>query len=304
MSSQLPSLSVAKMSSHWWWTVISASQFKQFKLNVSGTGVKTSGAGEGMSLGKGEKGAGEFSGNGELLSTSFSGDSTSSSSIRISSLILCAKGGGFEGDGSLGESGKGRFFALWVLTGKAWTDGEACTEAGAACVGESFLGGRREVAAKVAGCLTELLHCFDEAFFCLVTASDPWGKRPLGKRGRMGRWGVETGDTWVGGGTTVEAGGSWNVRLNLAWPPGSASSWKLAERPCLQKLVTCENWCWAKAWAVGDQGAWGGIVDDQPRVQGPLAASTQTGRLSLRTLRGGHSTRPFCKPLKKCYQAM
>ena len=78
--------------------------------------MKTSGAGEGMSLGKGEKGAGEFSGNGELLSTSFSGDSISLSPIKISSLILWAKGGapgGFEGDGSLGESGKGRFFAHW-----------------------------------------------------------------------------------------------------------------------------------------------------------------------------------------------
>ena len=34
----------------------------------------------------------------------------------------------------------------------------------------------------------------------------------------------------------------------------------------LPKLVTWLNWCWAKAWAVGDQGAWEGMVGDQLRV--------------------------------------
>ena len=46
-----------------------------------------------------------------------------------------------------------------------------------------------------------------------------------------------------------------------ARPPGSASSWKLAWRPCFQKFATWENWCWAKVWAVGDQGACGSMVD-------------------------------------------
>ena len=72
--------------------------------------------------------------------------------------------------------------------------------------------------------------------------------------------------TWDGGGTTSEADGSWKVRFNSARPPGSASSRKLAWRPCFQKLATWENWCWANAWAVGDQGAWEAMVVDQPRA--------------------------------------
>ena len=54
-----------------------------------------------------------------------------------------------------------------MLTGKAWTDGEGCTEAGAACVGESFLRGRREVAAKAAGCL----YSYTILAFCLLEAA-------------------------------------------------------------------------------------------------------------------------------------
>ena len=75
---------------------------------------------------------------------------------------------------------------------------------------------------------------------------------------------------------TSEAEGSLNVRLNSARSPGSASSQKLASRPCFQKFATWENWWWAKAWAVGVQGAGGGMVNDQARVLGPLAASTQS----------------------------
>ena len=45
-------------SSHWWFGVITDSQFKQFK--VAGTGVKTRGAGEGMTFKQGGEGAGEF----------------------------------------------------------------------------------------------------------------------------------------------------------------------------------------------------------------------------------------------------
>ena len=75
--------------------------------------MKTSGEGEGMSFGQGEKKAGEFSRKGGLLRTSFSGDSTSLSP-RISSLILYVKGGRFEGEGSLGESGTLHFECLLV----------------------------------------------------------------------------------------------------------------------------------------------------------------------------------------------
>ena len=45
-------------SSHWWFGVITDSQFKQFK--DAGTGVKTRGAGEGMTFKQGGEGAGEF----------------------------------------------------------------------------------------------------------------------------------------------------------------------------------------------------------------------------------------------------
>ena len=154
----------------------------------------------------------------------------------------------------------------------------------------------------------------------------------------IGRWGAWT---WDGGGTTSEVLGSWKVRFNFAWPPGSDSRQKLACRPLFQKFATWENWwkatvwrwgekwfggaggsCWAlagwamnmegrrydfrgwgkleceahrggplavslldglvskkkfviwenwwwaKAWAVGDQGAWGIMVADQPAVAG------------------------------------
>ena len=60
--------------------------------------------------------------------------------------------------------------------------------------------------------------------------------------------------------------GSWKVTFCSARPPGSASSRKLAWRPCFQKFITWENWCWANAWAVGDQGAWEAMVVDQPRA--------------------------------------
>ena len=93
-------------SSHWWLGVITDSQFKQF---IDGTGVKTRGTGEGIPFKQGEKRAGEFSMKGGLLRTSFSGDSTSLSPIWMSFLILCDKGGGFEGE--VVESKRGRFLA-------------------------------------------------------------------------------------------------------------------------------------------------------------------------------------------------
>ena len=68
MSSQ--SLSVAL---HWWSGVISASQFEHMDF-LEGTGVKTSGAGEGRPFKQGEIEEGELTGRGGLLS--FSGDSS------------------------------------------------------------------------------------------------------------------------------------------------------------------------------------------------------------------------------------
>ena len=84
---------------------------------TGGTGVRTRGAGEGKSFTRGETGVGEFPRMGALLRISFSGDSTSLSSIWMSFLILCGKGGRFEGEG-LEESEKGRLFPFGVL-GKA-----------------------------------------------------------------------------------------------------------------------------------------------------------------------------------------
>ena len=66
-------------SSHWWFGVITDSQFKQFK--DAGTGVKTRGAGEGKPFTQGDIGEGELSEQGGLRSFSFSGDSTSLSPI-------------------------------------------------------------------------------------------------------------------------------------------------------------------------------------------------------------------------------
>ena len=85
--------------------------------------MKTRDAGEGTSLKQGEAGAGEFSLKEKLLSTSLSGDSISLSPIWMSLLILCDKGGRCEGEGSLGEVGKGRFLSLWECSCKA---GAAC----------------------------------------------------------------------------------------------------------------------------------------------------------------------------------
>ena len=119
-SSQL--LSLSKVS-HWWSGVISASQFKQFPT-VGFSGVKTSGAGEGKSSVQGKTGVRSFLGKGELLSTSFSGDSTSLlSPIWISDLILWAKGERFEGESRVA----GLFLAFSVLTETAsWRWTHAC----------------------------------------------------------------------------------------------------------------------------------------------------------------------------------
>ena len=131
-------------------------QFKQFKLNFSGTtGVNTRGTGEGMPFRQGEIGEGEFPRKGVLLSTSFSGDFTSLSPTWMSFLILCAKGGRFEGKGAFGESGKGRFLALGVLKDKAEPPCRCWTQARAAWRREPFLGGGREGAARAALWSTE-----------------------------------------------------------------------------------------------------------------------------------------------------
>ena len=53
--------------------------------------------------------------------------------------------------------------------------------------------------------------------------------------------------------------GSWNVRLNSAWPLFRDLRLKMADLPCRQKFVTRDNWCWAKHWAVGVHWA-GGIL--------------------------------------------
>ena len=92
-------------------------------------------------------------------------------------------------------------------------------------------------------------------------------------RGGGGAW-----DEKKGGGITSEAEGSWKVRFSSAFPLGSASSLKLAVRPCFQKFVTWENWCCAKAWAVGDQGTGGVIEGDQPLAgyKDPEEASTES----------------------------
>ena len=78
--------------------------------------MKTKGAGAGMRFAQGEIGDREFSGEGELLRISCSVDSTSHSTSHsptlMSDLILCAKGGRFEGEGALGEIGRGRLLAL------------------------------------------------------------------------------------------------------------------------------------------------------------------------------------------------
>ena len=74
--------------------------------------MQTRGTGEGRPFAPGERGGEEFSRKVGPLSTSFSGDSTSLSPTCMSFLILCAKGGRFEGEGTLGEVGKGRFLAL------------------------------------------------------------------------------------------------------------------------------------------------------------------------------------------------
>ena len=65
--------------------------------------MRTRGAGERKSFkqGQGEIGEGELSGQGELLSFSFTGDSTSLSPIWMSVLILCAKGGDLRERGHL-----------------------------------------------------------------------------------------------------------------------------------------------------------------------------------------------------------
>ena len=80
---------------------------------------------------------------------------------------------------------------------------------------------------------------------------DFWGKKPLGKRGCMGRWGAGAGITGDGGGTASEAWGSWKVRFNSARPPGSASSrklaWQMAVRGLSQTDSNSQGWSLHKA---------------------------------------------------------
>ena len=115
--------------------------------------MNTRGAGAAKSFTQGEIGDGEFSGIGGLLRISFSGDSTSLSSIWMSFLILCGKGGRFEGEG-LEESEKGRLYPLGVL-GKADAACRRWTQACAAWRREPTTGGGRVGTAKAALWSTE-----------------------------------------------------------------------------------------------------------------------------------------------------
>ena len=149
----------------------------------------------------------------------------------------------------------------------------------------------------------------------------------------VGRFRRGAGEEKEGGGITSDAVGSLKVRFSSALPSGRASSRKLAGRPCFQKFVTWENWCCAKAWAVGDQGAWAvggqgaiaitryahpgicvptgvavqGLQGDQPppEYKDPGEASTESwqwaGDLLLPLTSNPTET---LQPLKKCYQAV
>ena len=127
----------------------------------------------------------------------------------------------------------------------------------------------------------------------------------------IGRWGAWT---WDGGGTTSEVLGSWKVRFNFAWPPGSDSRQKLACRPLFQKFATWENWwkatvwrwgekwfggaggsCWALAgWAMNMEGrrydfrGWGKLECEAHRG-GPLAVSLLDGLVSKKKLLYGRT---------------
>ena len=67
--------------------------------------------------------------------------------------------------------------------------------------------------------------------------------------------------------------GSRKMRLISYWPLFRDLRWKLASRPCLQKLVTWENWCWAKHWAVGVHCAILGIGGRDSRSCGPSSCA-------------------------------
>ena len=94
---------------------------------------------------------GDWEGGASLVhqNSNTSNSTASLSPIWISFLILCAKGGMCEG-----EFGKGRFFALWVLTGsvcRRWAQAEAAWRR------DPFLGGGKveDAAFKAARCSTE-----------------------------------------------------------------------------------------------------------------------------------------------------
>ena len=80
----------------------------------------------------------------------------------------------------------------------------------------------------------------------------------MGRLGGVGAVGSGNG-SGDGGGMISLGWGSWNLRLISAWPLSRDLMWRLAGLPSLQKLVTCENRCWAKQWAVGVHCA-GGIL--------------------------------------------
>ena len=79
--------------------------------------------------------------------------------------------------------------------------------------------------------------------------------------------------------------GSWKFRLISAWPLFRDLRWKLAGLPCLQKLVTWENRCWAKHWPVGVYCVLIGAILERVRDH-PPSLSPPSG--SLQSLKEGY----------------
>ena len=94
--------------------------------------------------------------------------------------------------------------------------------------------------------------------------------------------------------------GSWKTRLISAWPLFRDLRWKLAGLPCLQKLVTWDNRCWARQWAVGvhcaDQGPPGpGAGDILVLGEGlSLTAQSPLGSVSATSLLTPHHVIRLC----------
>ena len=128
-------------------------------------------------------------------------------------------------------------------------------------------------------CLEEILGDSGLSLVWLVSGPDP-----SGKCGFL-CWGNRAG--LKGGGILSLGEGSSKVNHSSAWPLGRVLSRNSAAWPRRQKFVTWESWCLVKSSAVRLQRSWGADI-----------------LLAKLSLRGGPSTRPFCKPLKKCIQAV